>query len=438
MEPVREATVSVDQKVTYQTIDGFGVNINSKYWNDDTFQPAMKLLVDDLGATIYRLDAYGKSNWIDPANEFDASILTQKTYDRVYQGRDFQNAVAMGKYLNGRGIEPYITLSGIVPRWMCAGDGKTLKDYASFAEMCSSYLVWLRKQGVKFRLFGPLNETNLGPPEGPLVGPKEFPAVLAEVLKSLDKNGLSDVKLVVAEHGGVGPEFAREIAAHRNLRDRIHAFGVHSYADDDYTQVVDFVNKSPFAGMPVWMTEYGDLDQSGEHEWHFSRIIYQRLLRLLQAGMTAALNWDAFDNYHDHDEAWTIYGIIRTGLRCFTPKKRYYACKHIYRFAPVGWKRVKVVSDQSCLTTVAFAGQQAGEWTVSGINTAAESLLVRVTIPGVEKDGAALDAAGYITDAETNCCRVACEPYRPWNMPSKGYQATVPAHGIFTITTFKP
>ena len=48
-----------------QKIDGFGVNINSKYF-DSRLMPAMDLLVDDLGATLYRVDIWGKSNWIDP------------------------------------------------------------------------------------------------------------------------------------------------------------------------------------------------------------------------------------------------------------------------------------------------------------------------------------------------------------------------------------
>jgi len=48
----------------YQQIDGFGVNINSKYCDKGRLVPVMDMLIEDLGATLFRVDIYGKSNWI--------------------------------------------------------------------------------------------------------------------------------------------------------------------------------------------------------------------------------------------------------------------------------------------------------------------------------------------------------------------------------------
>jgi hypothetical protein len=74
----------------------------------------------------------------------------------------------MMRYLNEQGIEPYLTASGIAPAWMFGPDGATLTDHQRFCEMLASLVEWARvREGVRFRLFGPLNETDLGPPAGP-------------------------------------------------------------------------------------------------------------------------------------------------------------------------------------------------------------------------------------------------------------------------------
>ena len=39
----------------------------------------------------------------------------------------------------------------------------------------------------------------------------------------------------------------------------------------------------------------------------------RRLLRGIDDGVRAATVWDAYDNWHAHDDSWTIYGLLRTG-----------------------------------------------------------------------------------------------------------------------------
>ena len=119
--------VNVDQ--LYQKIDGFGVNTNSKYF-DPRLMPAMNFLVDDLGATLYRVDIWGKSNWIDPDGTLGKkAALAPEHLASIHQGDIFQRGWEMMRWLNAHGIRPYLTASGIVPSWMLASDGKTLSDY---------------------------------------------------------------------------------------------------------------------------------------------------------------------------------------------------------------------------------------------------------------------------------------------------------------------
>ena len=52
--------IKIDGASKFQTLDGFGVNINTAWWYNGKYedarvvQPAIDLLVDSLGATIFR------------------------------------------------------------------------------------------------------------------------------------------------------------------------------------------------------------------------------------------------------------------------------------------------------------------------------------------------------------------------------------------------
>ncbi|MBV8810381.1 MAG: hypothetical protein JO033_17060, partial [Acidobacteriaceae bacterium] len=59
-QPALRVTVNLSSR--HQTIDGFGVNFNGTYFRDAQ-KPMIDMLIDDLGATIFRLDPYGLTNW---------------------------------------------------------------------------------------------------------------------------------------------------------------------------------------------------------------------------------------------------------------------------------------------------------------------------------------------------------------------------------------
>jgi len=58
------STVPIEPGKRSQEIDGFGVNLNGPCFRESA-RPMVDMLIDDLGATIFRLDAYGfdLSNW---------------------------------------------------------------------------------------------------------------------------------------------------------------------------------------------------------------------------------------------------------------------------------------------------------------------------------------------------------------------------------------
>ena len=440
--------ISVDMDRKYQTIDGFGVNINSKYWNNGKLKPVMDLLIDDLGANLYRLDHYGKSNWMDPENRYDARVLTQENFDRVYEGIDFKNAEAMGRYLNSKGIEPYITLSGIVPKWMCAEDGKTLEKYEEFAEMAANYAHWARhKAGIKYSLFGPLNETDVGPPEGPKVNAREYVKVCEILVDKLDKYGLGDIKLVVAEQAHYNLDYAREFLKSKKLVGRVGVFGMHCYSDFRCNDLLEMVGKSDYKDCRIWMSEFGDLDQSSEKEWLIAYISFQRLMRLLEDGMNGAISWDAYDNYHDHDETWTTFGIIKNAWDVYEPKKRYFGYKQIFRYVRPGFRRIHAESPVDGVKVLAFESPDGKDVTVVGMNDLLEDVFVNVDVAQIGTAHTGWAQAGgkysesmfsvYRTTFAEDCITVTPKRIMQRRLPFSGVEVVVPSKGIFTVTTVK-
>jgi O-glycosyl hydrolase len=435
----QSAKVTVDFSARRQLIDGFGVNINSKYWAGGKLAPVVDLLIDDLGATLFRLDHYGRANWMDPQNTRDRSVLNREEYDRVYEGRDFQNAAGMARHLNARGIEPYITISGVPPRWMCAEDGKTLEAYDDYADMAADYAAWLKAQGVRFRLFGPLNETDLGPPEGPLVDPDGYVMALKAIVRKLDERGLRDVQLVAAEQGTYNLNYARAIFTCPALRDRVAVFGVHAYSDFRADDLVKFLEEANGGKTRAWMTEFNDLKQDMEHEQLLATKLYERLMRLLDSGMNGALVWDAFDNYHDHDETWTQFGLLTNTWDVFEPKKRYAAARHVFRFVRPGFHRIEARSTHPDVQVLAFASEDGASLTVAGMNLGARSVLVDLDL-GLSGMASALPYLAYDayrTCAFEDCAKVTKPVIRLHNRASSGIEVAALPGSFFTITNVK-
>ncbi len=436
--PGKMAMAHVDASRTFQTIDGFGVNINSRYW-DKWLLPAMDLLVNDLGATLYRVDIWGKSNWLDPDGSIGRAAALDPTHQaEILDGDIFRRGWGMMRWLNEHGIQPYLTASGIVPSWMLGADGKTLADFDGFADMMTTMLDWAkRKEGLDFTLFGPLNETDIGDPEGPTVGAEDYTRVCEVLDAKLRERELDDIRLVVAEQAHFNANYLKPLVASLPLKDRIAVFGLHDYFDIPealYREVTDVVKNSRHAGKSIWMTEFGDLEQSGEREWYIAWIMTSRLFDQLAAGFNGALVWDAYDNYHDHNEYWTIYGLLRTGLYTHTPRKRYHAMKQIFRFVRPGFCRVAIENDTPDLRLLAFADADGKQFTVVGINQGQMPLRVIVDLSGLDET-VSQEAVNYYRTSETeNCALVERMPVTIQHWPHRGIDVFAPPGSIFTLT----
>jgi hypothetical protein len=457
---IKAHSVFVDAGQAFQKISGFGLNINSKHMSE-SLVPVLDGLRQDLGASLYRVDIWGKSNWIDPDGSLGREkALSAENLAAVYSGEIFKKGWAMMRYFNQHGIQPYLTASGDVPPWMLGGKyqsayidqipelsqatfgrhGTALKDSEAFTEMLASMVDWARnKEGLQFRLFGPMNETDIAQPEGPGVDPLEYVKVCEMLVDKLDQRGLRDIQLVLAEQAIFGPWYLRELAKSRRLQGRIGVFSLHDYTDipaENYKEVTDVVAGSAYAGTPLWMTEYGDLEQSGEREWYVGWVSVSRLFDQLQAGFSGALIWDAYDNYHDHDEHWTIYGVLRTGLRVYTPKKRYATAKQVFRYVLPGFERIQADPGSPDLRLLAFASPDRKQLTVVGMNLSNRSLNLDVQVQGLDPE-VLKGKLAYSRTTETESCVALGEVPMQGLFPFKGADVVIPGECIFTLTTVK-
>jgi O-glycosyl hydrolase len=313
---------------------------------------------------------------------------------------------------------------------MCAADGKTLADFASYADLLVSLASWARnEEGLRFDLFGPFNETDLGPPEGPFLDPVGLVKATALVAERFAAAGLGDLQFVVADQGRYNLDFVRPLADDPALRAVIGVIGMHCYSDTPLSTVPEFLGEWGLSDWRYWLTEYGELDQTGEIEWEAAANSTRRLLRGLRDGARAALVWDAYDTFHGHDDAWTIWGIMRTARHMYTPKKRYFAAKQVYRFVPPGSRRIEVLTEPDAASTeptlAAFTVGDDG-FTLVGLHEGSAPLTLNLAGLG-QLSGRQGDV--YLTDPTQNCDRVASFPL------GERLRLTIPGPSVFTLTT---
>jgi O-glycosyl hydrolase len=424
------ARIQVHPEQRYQSIDGFGVNFNATYFRDEQ-KPMVDMLVKDLGATIFRLDSYGNTNWEAKNDDADAHHMNPEYYSDRYSTGYFESSWKAARYLNSLGIKPFLTLSGITPEWMNDDVSRPVKHkvcstpellakrgdvrpyhlnpamYDEFAETVVSMLVYARQKAhVDFEYFSPINETDCFPVEGPRIDPDEAPKVLDAVVKRMREEGLGDVRLVVADQCNPENDYVTPILLDGDLMKSVAVLSVHSYGKPAGAVAphIGAIQNGKHPEMRVWLTEYGDLgaaDQSFENEWKKQSLLAtRRALQAINEGARASLFWDAFDNYHEHDRELTHYGLIRNDDQHYSPKKRYFAAKQLYHFVPPGAQRIAAATESEGLTVSAFHDGPTGRLIIVGAKEGGSN---SVEITTGEGDSRTWDV--YLTTRDLNCVK---------------------------------
>lgn len=461
--PATRLSIAMNCSQVHSTIDGFGVNITPAQWRNGNLIPAIDLLVDDLGAVLFRFDCTGLAEWLDPGRRNEEGVWPQTYLDSVYQSPVFRDAWETFRYLNSKGIEPFFNVSGrIHPCLGFPGDPFRLADFKGYADMVATMLKWAReKENLKFSLVAPFNETDLGYPEGPKIDGRDMLTATQYLAEALNDYGLQDIRIIAIDDSNPNFDKLEAVLSDTSLVKQITAFATHTYGNGDigenepwfgaetpHAKFSKAVNNSEFKEASVWLSEYGDLDQTGLIEYEFAWRSTRRLMKGLRDGFNAAIAWDAFDNLHEHDTAWAVYGLLKTDTLAWTyaPKKRYYAAKQAYRFIRPGWKMVEVTYPQPAAYDVyrtwhnvfrhfmvqAFVSPDGSNVTVLVMNGLESEVNLVVGLSGFKPDAHGTETFQYVTNQILDC-----ELFKNTAIQNDTLMARIPARSIATITTLR-
>jgi len=331
--------ITIHPAERFQIVNGFGLNFTAPYFRDDQKQ-MFDMFIDDLGVTMFRVVPYlVYSDWEVVNDNDDPNVMNWEYYNDRYSTPIFEASWNAMRYLNSRGIRPVIALMGPVPEWMladkstppvhkvCNSDSRIAPlapaMYGEFAEEVVSMAMYARFQAhVGFEYFSPFNETDCYPAEGPRIDPAEAPLVLGAVARRLKKEGLGDVRLTVADNAVITNDYVTPILNDAELMKQVGAFALHTYGENSVGPHVERVKASPYAHVPVWLTEYGDLndqDKTAENDWtRLSLAANRRALTALNQGASALFYFDAFDDYEECARRLTFYGLFTSAAHLYT------------------------------------------------------------------------------------------------------------------------
>lgn len=462
LAPLQKA-VGVNATKTITVTDGFGVNITPVQWRDGNLKSVINMLVDDLGATLFRFDCTGLADWLDPSRRNTEGQWPETYLDSVYKTKVFKDAWATFRYLNSKGVEPFFNVSGRIPPGLGQPtDPKRLADFTGYARMIVSMLRWARdKENLKFSLVAPFNETDLGYPEGPKIEGKDLLLATQVVITELDAAGMKDIKLIAIDDAYPKMDRLEDVLSDTSLVNRLAVFATHTYgngdigenepwfdAETDYARFSKTIKNSSFRNSSVWMTEYGDLDQTGEIGYEFAWRSTRRLMKAFRDGFNAAIAWDAFDNFHEHDTAWAKYGLLNTDTATwtYTPKVRYYAAKQVYRFVKPGWRMVEIITPQPAtpdiyrtwhdsfrhIRILAFVSPDGSDYSILIMNGIESDTDLTITLDGISSTALSKSVRHFVTSRSEYCVQ-----HKEAAREGKTINAILPANSISTLTTLQ-
>ena len=460
---IPEYKIDIDANKQFQTIEGFGVNINPDQWRDGNLKKVIDLLVDDLGCQFFRFDCFGYADWLDPAKRDKTGKYSNEYLKEIYTSKRFHDAWETFRYLNSKGVEPFFNVSGKIN--LSFGETEKpnqLADFEGYAEMVITMLKWARtNENLKFSLFAPFNETDLSYPEGPGISSAGTVPSIRAIIKKLNEYGLSDVKLIIMDDNGVRFHKLHQILNDTTIFPYISRFAVHTYgigseqyaqwwqSKSEYGMLADSVKNSLYTKCGLWLTEFGDLDQTGLSEFDFSLTVTRRLMKCLKEGYSAGLFWDAMDNYHRHDNSWSTYGLLKTDTLTwsYNARQRLYALKQVYKYVRPGFKMINLreaiqtriydVYRQyhdtiNHINMLAFVSQDNKDFTIVGMNKIEGEFNLVIGLEGMSPETYNKKVSYLRTSRNENCLKVD-------NIALKGKSLKIrlKENSIFTLTTLK-
>jgi len=443
-------SVTINGAVTYQTIDGFGANINHRSWNSDgELEPVLNALIHQAGFTLFHV-IFDNNNWEQTNDNDNANVMNWTYYNSIYNSADFQKLWGIMAYLNQQGITNGLVpdFEGPVALWM-GGLSLASGMENEYAETIASLLLYARtNQNLQFTVVGPVNEPDWTYSGINLSGPAQYVTVMHDLAVQLDNYGLSDIRFSGPDLAITDTSWLTQIMTDPLIMSKMAHFGLHSYSADGEgsSGVASVIEQSAYPAEHFWMTEYNewcaDCQSSvgGDDSWDFAMGTVTYLLAHLANGASAGIVWEGYDSKYypfnsstgGNDPAiwsfWGLFGVNNTNASplTYTARPGFYALAQIALYVRPGAQRIDVNSSSSPLTMLAFYNTNNAQFTLTGANTTSSASTLSCVLESLP---AIPSLAFYYTSASTNLC------YAGQVAVNNGaFSAVVPANCVFTLT----
>lgn len=372
----RSMTIKVNQKIRYQTVNGWGTS--ACWWSqmiddDETREDIAKLLFskEGLGLNIYRYNIVGG---YDPDVErvTDPWRLTESFYYYNEETGKYEydftrdaNAQKMLEKALSYGCVDTVILFANSPHYSMTVTGQSsggteeytsnLKkecydDYVDYLLTITEYFI---SKGVPVKYISPINEPQWSwggdwvGQEGCHYEPDEIVELMHLLAEGITERGL-DVKICGPESGEMGENtqnYFKSLLSDNVIADKIGTLSYHSYWSDD-----DMLGRQSFSrwlktncyGYDISMSEWCELPcvsrtDSMEAALKMGRIISQDMK---YTGVNSWSSWVAVNNYGTEIPAGGDYsdGLISASsdFSNYYLTTRYYAMAHYTKYIPIG------------------------------------------------------------------------------------------------------
>ena len=461
----RQESVQIDGAEQYQTMDGFGVNINTAWWYDGTYRntdvvkPAIDMLVDSLGATIFRA-VIEDMDWEAVNDDDDPNHFNWNYYNKVFSNRKFEGIWNTLQYLNRKGISDnlIISLMGAPPAaepmapkdkqksWMGNTDYSIAPEMEDeFVESIAALLYYARHTAkIQFNLVSPLNETDIisrtksaEHPDGILEGPNipnavQLTRIVKKLGEKLDEIGMEDIRFIVPDPGYGDDLFKSsmdEMVKDDYLIGKIAYWGAHNYGDDaaNYKAIVDRPenpNKkyliTETAGIENLFGQLDD-DAKGYIFWDGFDCVYQHARRNNYENGEIPPN----DYVFGFGEAGKPLIEYKAATNSWTPRKQFYQFAQIFKFVKPGATRIAVSGGSDSLVMHAFLNPNK-QLVVVGQNSGNQPILLK----GENRNLQSVNTMKmYVTDSLRNLNKIDDVV-----LSNDSFSVSVPPKSVFTLS----
>lgn len=372
----RSMTIKVNQKIKYQTVNGWGTS--ACWWSqmiddDETREDIAKLLFskEGLGLNIYR---YNIGGGYDPDVErvTDPWRLTESFYYYNEETGKYEydftrdaNAQKMLEKALSYGCVDTVILFANSPHYCMTVTGQSsggteeytsnLKkecydDYVDYLLTITEYFI---DKGVPVKYISPINEPQWSwggdwvGQEGCHYEPDEIVELMHLLAEGITERGL-DVKICGPESGEMGENtqnYFKSLLSDNVIADKIGTLSYHSYWSDD-----DMLGRQSFSrwlktncyGYDISMSEWCELPCVSRTDYMEAALKMGRIISqdMKYTGVNSWSSWVAVNNYGTEIPANGDYsdGLISASsdFSNYYLTTRYYAMAHYTKYIPIG------------------------------------------------------------------------------------------------------